>query len=372
MNFSAHIQPHLPTKLALLFLIITPYLTLQASLIPQDSLSATNSSTLTVHGFVDTYYALTFTKPPANTRSYTTQPLYHNEFSINLALISLLYSAERVRGRFALQTGSYVEANYAAEPSFWRNIAEANIGYRITKTLWLDAGIFPSHLGFESAISKDNWNYSRSFVADFSPYYETGAKLTWTPDEQWFISLLALNGWQLIRETNSNKSFGTQVQWKPSSNLMVNWSTYIGNDQPDSAIQQLRFFNNFYTQITISNTLNCALLFDIGMQENQQKTGKNYWWGTALLTRYTLHDRVTLGARVEYYDDSKAMIVPTGTTNNFQTFGISANVDIALASNVLWRVETRFFTSRDAIYPVEKSHNRTSDGFIVTSLALSL
>jgi hypothetical protein len=335
-----------------------------------DSASASTPSPLTVSGFVDVYYALAVAAPPAKTRAYTTQPLYHNEFSINFAFLSVAYSSNRVRGRFAAQVGSYVESNYAAEPQFWRNIFEANVGYSLADHLWLDAGIFTSHIGFESAISKDNWTYSRSIVADYSPYYEAGAKLTWTPSSEWLLSLLLLNGWQIIRETNNDKSFGTQMQWKPAPNLLFNWSTYIGNDQPDSAARQMRYFNNFYAQIGLSDKFSLALMFDVGVQQRANTT-LTTWFGGGVLARYALNDRIILAARGEYYSDPQGVIIPTGTTNNFQTLGVSANLDVALTANLLWRVEARWFSSRDAIYPTENAASRPTDGFVVTSLAFS-
>lgn len=335
-----------------------------------DSSSASTPSPLTVSGFIDAYYAFAFATPPAKIRAFTTQPLYHNEFSINLAFLSLAYSADRVRGRFVAQVGSYVESNYAAEPQFWRNIFEANVGYRIADNLWLDAGIFSSHIGFESAISKENWTYSRSIVADYSPYYETGAKLTWTPSSEWLLSALVLNGWQILRETNSDKSFGTQVQWKPASNLLFNWSTYVGNDQPDTAARQMRYFNNFYAQLGLSDKFSLTLLFDVGVQQRPNNT-LPVWFGGGVLAKYAASDRITLAARGEYYSDSQGIIIPTGTANNFQTFGVSANLDVALTANLLWRVEARLFSSRDAIYPTENAAPRPTDGFVVTSLAFS-
>lgn len=317
---------------------------------------------------MDAYYALAFATPPARTRSYTTQPLYHNEFSINFAVLSVAYSSERIRGRFAVQAGSYAESNYAAEPQFWRNIFEANAGYSLADNLWIDAGIFASHIGFESALSKDNWNYSRSIVADYSPYFETGAKLTWSPNETWSFAALVLNGWQIIRETNSDKSVGTQIQWKPAPTALVNWSTYVGNDQPDSAARQMRYFNNFYAQLGLGEKLNLAFLFDIGVQQRTSTT-THTWWGGAMIGRYSLTDRITLGVRGEYYSDPNGVLIPTGTANNFQVFSASANVDVALTQNLLWRTEGRIFAAREAIYPTENAAPRTNDGFVVTSLA---
>lgn len=49
------------------------------------------------------------------------------------------------------------DANYVAELGVLKNIYEANVGIKISKThnLWLDAGIMSFHIGSESAISKD-------------------------------------------------------------------------------------------------------------------------------------------------------------------------------------------------------------------------
>jgi hypothetical protein len=333
-----------------------------------------NPPSLVVSGFADMYYAFAFTPPPNRVRSFTTQPLYHNEFAINLAVLSLAYSSNDVRGRVALQTGSYVESNYAAEPAFWRNVHEASVGVRLAQGVWLDAGILPSHIGFESAISKDNWTYSRSLMADYSPYYETGAKLSWSPNETLTLSALVVNGWQIIRENNSSKSFGSQVLWKPSSAVTVNWSTYVGNDAPDSVAAQMRVFNNFYAQLALSDRLSLAVLADVGVQNfaaSHPLAGNRVWWTAAVLGRYALSDRLAVAARLEQYSDPNGVLIPTSTRNNFQTSAASLNLDYALTSNVLWRVEVRAFSSRDAVYPSEGGTMNTTDGFVATSIALS-
>ena len=47
---------------------------------------------------------------------------------------------------------------------------------RVIQTMWIDAGIFFSHIGSESWISRDNPTNTRSLAADFTPYYETGIR----------------------------------------------------------------------------------------------------------------------------------------------------------------------------------------------------
>jgi hypothetical protein len=139
----------------------------------------------------------------------------HNEFNLNLGFIKAGCNAERMRANLAIGVGTYMNANYAAEPSTLRFLYEANVGYKLSskKNLWFDIGIMSSHIGFESAMSSACWTLTRSMMADNSPYYESGAKISYTSEnEKWQFAALALNGWQRITriEGNSMISFGTQ------------------------------------------------------------------------------------------------------------------------------------------------------------------
>jgi hypothetical protein len=324
-----------------------------------------------VGGFVDAYYAYSFLDHPTRTRSYTTQPLKHNEFSLNLGMVEVQHRGETIRGRFALQTGTYVESNLAAEPELVKHILEASAGTRIGEIMWVDLGVFPSHIGMEGILSKDNWTYSRSLLADYSPYYEAGISLTAAVSENLTLRGLVLNGWQNISETNNDKAVGTQVQFKPSESVLLNWSTFVGNEQPDSLSSRLRVFNDFYGVVTLSQDWRLALVFDIGTQEQAVGTSWDFWHAASLMARHTLDDRWAIGARVEYYTDPKGVIVSTGTENNFVTTGASVNLDFAPSSSFLWRLEVRVLNSEDAIYPSESGLYHT-DGFVVLSAALTL
>ncbi|WP_439557721.1 outer membrane beta-barrel protein, partial [Dyadobacter sp.] len=137
----------------------------------------------TVSGYLEAYYNYDFNRPLNNT---TPSFLYNfnraGEVNVNLGFVKGSYNSDRVRANLALAVGTYMNANYAAEPGVLKNIYEANAGVKLTQNanLWLDAGIMPSHIGFESAIGKDNWAMTRSLVAENSPYFESGAKLNYT------------------------------------------------------------------------------------------------------------------------------------------------------------------------------------------------
>ncbi len=334
------------------------------------------ASPLTVSGYVEAYYIYDFNKPSDNTRpgfiySYNRS----NEVNLNLGFIKGAYATDNVRANLALMTGTYANANLAAEPGVLKNIYEANAGVKLSakKNLWVDAGIFSSHIGFESAIGKDCWNMTRSILADNTPYYEAGAKISYTTDNgKWFLSGMVLNGWQRIQRVNGNSlpSFGTQITFKPNSKVTLNSSSFIGTDKPDSA-RQMRYFHNFYGIFQISEKLGITAGFDYGVEEKSpETTSTNAWYSPVVIVRYTPTAKLALAVRGEYYDDQHGVIIATSTPNGFRTTGLSFNVDYALYANVLWRAEIRNFTSKDDVFTKEEK-NTNSNTFIGTSLAVS-
>src|SRR4029078_4008907 len=136
----------------------------------------------------------------------------------------------------------------------------------------------------ESARSSDCWILTRSIIAENSPYFEGGAKITYTTDNnKWLISALAMNGWQRIQRVpgNSLMSWGTQLQYKPSAKINLNYSSFFGTDKPDSA-RQFRHFHNLYSILQFTDKVGLILDLDIGQEQNAKGSNDyNTWFGTA-------------------------------------------------------------------------------------------
>lgn len=330
----------------------------------------------TVGGYLETYFAYDFGNPSDHNRpGFLYSFNRHNEVNLNFGFIRGAYETECVRANLALMTGTYANANLAAEPGVLKNIYEANAGVKISKTknLWIDAGIFASHIGFESAIGKDCWNLTRSLMAENSPYYESGVKISYTSDNQkWFASILILNGWQRIQRVSGNNTpaFGHQLMFRPSAKVTLNSSSFVGSDVPDSN-RQMRYFHNLFGQFQLTEKFGLIAGFDIGAQQKSKGSSDyNTWYTPAVIVRYTPTNKVSIAARGEYYSDSKGVIISTGTPNGFKSYGYSLNLDYKVASNVMWRMEGRGFTSRDAIFTLDDKPS-TRNYFATTSLAFS-
>ena len=324
-------------------------------------------------GYVGVYYGYDFNNPASLTRpGFIYSENLHNQIAVNLALLGARYTSDRIRGTFAIQTGTYPDANYAAEPGIFKNIYEAWGGVKVTKSLWLDAGIFLSHIGLEGPNSRDNLTLTRSIMADNSPYYEAGAKLTYDPGKKWLVSVLALNGWQVIRDRNQNEAVGTQVQFRPGPKWLLNSSTFVGEgyNQPDSVGRQLRYFHDFYVTYDPSRKWKIAAAFDAGFQARAHNAGgHDAWQGGALIVRRRLWERAGLVGRVEFYHDPAGVLVPT-RVGGLNTTGYSLGFDYLPVPRVILRAEAKEFVDQNAVYLKDKTLKKTN-GAVTVLLGLT-
>jgi hypothetical protein len=342
-----------------------------------ESLSPLTLGPLTFGVYVETYYSYDFNNLINNTKpSFLYSFNKNNEVSVNLASIKGSYATSRIRANLALAEGTYMKANYAAEPSILGNLYEGNAGIKLSgeKNLWLDVGVFPSHIGFESAVGKDNWTLTRSLGADNTPYFESGAKISYaSKNDKWFLSALVLNGWQHIKpvEGNTLPSFGTQITYKPSPSVTLNSSTFLGSDKPDSD-RRIRYFHNFYAIFKLNNKLSTTIGFDIGVeQKNKDSSNMNIWFNPTAILRYTPTTKTAVAIRAEYYHDKHGVIIATDTPNGFKTWGSSANFDFSITNFLLWRIEARMLKSQDDIFIANDGHTSNINTFITTSLAIN-
>ncbi len=318
--------------------------------------TVTKPGNLTIGGYAELYYGFDFNKPSDNTRpGFVYSHNRHNEVNANLAFIKANYDNGSVRANLALMAGTYANANLAAEQGVLKNVFEANAGIKLSKSanLWLDAGIFGSHIGFESAISKDCWVLTRNISSENTPYYETGAKLTYTTnDGKLTVAGLYLNGWQRInrQDGNSSPAGGVQVYYKATDKITLNYSNYIGTEGADS-VNVRRVYNNFYSIFQFTDKLGITAGFDYGTQQKTKGSNEtNHILSPVAIARYLFAEKWAIAGRFEYYRDKNGAIIATGTPNGFDTKGYSLNIDYAPVSNALVRLEGKVYNSKDKIF----------------------
>src|SRR5450759_1179649 len=150
------------------------FLIAMLSLITSVSFAQADSikSSLTFSGYVEVYYSYDFGNPGNHERpSFFYNFNRHNEANLNLGFINASYIAKNFRANFGLMEGTWAQYNSSAEQPLLRNLWQANIGVKLSKNknFWLDAGIFPSHIGFESPIGKSCDALTRCIIGDNTP-----------------------------------------------------------------------------------------------------------------------------------------------------------------------------------------------------------
>ncbi|HEX3071978.1 MAG TPA: outer membrane beta-barrel protein [Ignavibacteriales bacterium] len=321
-----------------------------------------------VYFYMETYYQTnpSYSGPDESVPFYYSFPKY-NQFSLNTALLGAKTSADDYRAALGFIAGDFAETNWSAEPEIFRNLYEGYIGFKVTKNIWIDTGVFGSHIGNESVTSAYNMSPTQSMIAENSPYYETGIKVSYE-GEVFLISALLLNGWQNIRENNSNKAFGWQTQYRLSGQLTLNSSSYYGEgyNAPDS-LKKLRFFHNFYALYSPASKFQTALAFDIGLQESGKDNKYLSWKGFSLAFKYLLSSKINIGCRAEVYYDKSGLIIPDG----LKTSGFSAGFDYYANPHVLFRAEGKYLNADKEIF--FSGSGRSKDRFsFLTSLSFKL
>jgi hypothetical protein len=340
---------------------------------------ADTAVTVSFGGFVDGYYAYDFGRPANFDRPFTTQAVRHDEFNVNLAWVEVKVSGPRVRGRLGLQAGTSVQSNYGGEPaigtvsgpSLSRSIQEAVAGYQIIPNLWVDGGIFLSHIGMENWTSRDNLTYTRSLSFDFTPAYESGVKLTWQATPKLSALITVVNGWQNISENNHDKAVGARLDYARSSSTTFSYYNFVGNEASSS---RLRIFNGVGFRSGLTSAFTLQGNFDYGSQQ-QAVTGSDSWWSANLIGKLQVTPVVGISGRAERYQDPDQVLVVTASPDGFQATMASLGLDISPLGNtrVLWRSELRGTWAGDAIFPDRSASAGVSKSntLLVTSLALT-
>ena len=274
-------------------------------------------SRLKVEGGADVYYGYNFNRP-ADGASFIpgtgTTAKRDNELTLNLASLGLSLEPAPVGFRVLVGIGTAVEVVHAAEPvgpatgpDVWRFLQQASLSFA-HGPLTLEAGVYPSHIGLESFQSQLNWTYTRSWMGELSPYYQTGLKGTWKFSDAWSAQLHLLNGWQTIGDNNRGKALGTQVAYA-GERLSAAFNTFMGEEGSGDAMGP-RLFADVVATYAVTDAFSLAATADVGTQRRPGQDAA-LWYGAGLNVRVQVARPVAVAARAEFYNDRDGLISGT-------------------------------------------------------------
>ena len=316
-----------------------------------DSAALNKKGNFSISAYADIYAGYLFSKPATRQAPYFVSSARLQELNINLAYVDMNYKSERLRARIVPAFGTYMAANYAAEPAGMRNLLEASAGFRLFrhKNIWLDAGILSSPYTNENAISAQQLMYTRSLAPEYSPYYLSGVKLSAPLSPKVSLSLYLVNGWQEIQDRNDGKSIGTQLEYRPNPDHTFTWNTYFGDERNAQVPEnRKRLFSDVYwvwNPETGPWKASACLFAGLQVQKFAPRTyGEPTWWQANIIASRELTKKLSMAGRIEYFwDVFSTMIRPVAGREGFTAGSAGLCMNIKADDHALFRIEGRRF-----------------------------
>ena len=242
------------------------------------------SQSVTYTGFVDAYYSYNFATPTSLTNKLRNFDTPENLFTLSLAELVIQKTASPIGFRLDLDYGA---ANDVVQPASTSTLSIVQQGYvtavlPVGAGLTVDVGKFVTHMGYEVIESKDNANYSRSFLFAYAiPYYHTGMRLSYPIASCLTACLHIVNGWNSSIHPNDSKSLGATLNYTASSTTGIIFNGMWGHENLIPAEIGARNVYDLCVNQTVTDKFALGLNADYG--EAGTSAGLATWKGTALL-----------------------------------------------------------------------------------------
>ncbi|HXM93085.1 MAG TPA: outer membrane beta-barrel protein [Candidatus Dormibacteraeota bacterium] len=199
----------------------------------------------TLNMTIDGYYAYNFNRPVGRVNLLRAYDVSSNSFSLNQATVIFERAAapetgRRFGARLDLQFGQATEAMQGSaanelRPQAYRHVFQAYGTYvlPVGSGLTVDFGKWASALGVEGNYSKDQINYSRSYLFNFLPFYHMGIRASYNLTPQVNLTYWLVNGAQQTEDFNGFKSQAFIFTLKPAPTVSWNVNYYFGQEQRD-------------------------------------------------------------------------------------------------------------------------------------------
>ncbi|HVJ07261.1 MAG TPA: porin [Acidisarcina sp.] len=319
-------------------------------------------------GFVDGYYEFNANHPADEFNQYRNFDEKANQFSLNLAKVTLSHDPDPIGFRLDIGFGRAFETVHATEQSssIFRNIEQAYISLKPPKAKGFEAdfGEFVTSAGAEVIETKDNWNYSRSILFAYAiPYYHFGLRTSIPVTKTITGGFQLVNGWNNVEDNNSGKTLGfTGALTKPKFTWNVNY--YTGPEKPNTN-KGWRNLIDTTLLMTPNSKVNFYLNYDYAQERNLDRSLSHYQ-GFAGAAHEQLTSHFALAQRAEYFNDPQGF--STATTQSLNEFTLTG--EYKWVEGLLTRLEYRRDHSDHNVFmrgptpAADQNQNTVSIGFI--------
>jgi hypothetical protein len=303
-----------------------------------------------IGGYVSTYYAHYDDETEKNDFvQFPTLAPRNDQFSLNMALISLAYTSEKLRSNITLHYGDIPESSW---PAVFNLIQEAHAGFRLHKKVWLDAGFFKTHIGLGSFQPRENITSSMSIPDFYDPYFLSGAKLTYHPTSKLSLQLCIFNGYNEYIDNNKNKAFDFSANYNLNDHISLTYNFLTCDETPDEVKpKHQRYYQNFYATY-IKDKFSLGLDLNFGIQEHTLKSDTSkaaVMYAGTLVGKYNFTKRFGAYARGETFSDPNDMLTGKLDIGDF-IHGVTAGIEVKPQSTIAISAEWRLLESDKLIF----------------------
>ena len=310
-------------------------------------------------GFADAGYLLDFNYPSNHLFRSRGTTFHVNEFDLNMAAVYLKKQAvddSRWGTELTLQGGKDSEvfgfsatAPNLAGSKWLRHLGPTDVSYlaAVGKGLTLQAGIFSSFIGYDSLYAKDNFNYTRPWGADFTPYLMLGVNATYPLTDNLTGTLFVVNGYWHLANANSVPSSGGQLAYKATDHWTVKQAVLYGPHQSETSLEFWRFLSDTIAEWKGSR-LTAAFEYQIAGEKVAGGANQRARWTSAQLpVHWGINEQWSATIRPEFASDRSGRW--TGSEQSVKAITSTVEYRIPHRSmNTILRLEHRFDDSRGA------------------------
>ncbi len=266
--------------------------------------------------YVDLSYIVNFNFPENHLWRSRGTTSRHNELAPNMGYVYVRKDAGEISRwgmEFGLQ-GGYDSKDFAylqGEPKVdgadtWRHLHRANVSYLapVGNGLTVTAGLFNSLIGYESLYAKDNNNYTRSWIADYTPYMMFGVNAKYPVNDRLTVAAFVINGYFHLSRPNDQPSYGAQWAYKITPRLTATQTVYWGPDQAKTSLEFWRLYGNHILEWK-GDDLTLAASYDIGTESIADQPGspRTFVMGGNVVAKWHVSGPWSLALRPEFYWD---------------------------------------------------------------------
>lgn len=271
----------------------------QATQTPADSQGSAQSepapnSLWKYSGFLDFGYLLDFNHPANHLFRDRSTTFKVDELDLNMAVAGVKKDATQdsrwgtelavQAGKDSINFGFSATAPNIDGANVLRHFGAANVSYLapVGSGLTVQGGLFNSLIGYDSLYAKDNFDYTRPWGGDFTPYLMFGVNASYSFNKKFAMNAFVINDYAHLAHPNNVPGFGGQLSYGASDHLNFKETVLYGPHQSDTSLEFWRFFSDSIAEWK-KDKVTTAFEYQVGSEKvNSTGTPRALWMSAQL------------------------------------------------------------------------------------------